>query len=349
MRNAGIGKTGTCFCYMNNSKKVKNIAKMYSKLLRRSCFIIKLSNIVKEAYCMKINKRKFKEGLAYHIMVLPMFIMFTLFVIYPFCSTIFYSFTDYSSSKLFDYEFVGLENYMGVFESANQIDTIVHTLKYAAIITVVQTLVALVLALALTVKFKTNNFLRTIFFFPAVLSPLVVGYLWSFLFSTSAYGPINNILESLGLDKINFFGDPDIALYSVLFTQVWQWAGYSMVIIIANLKSIDQSLYEVSAIDGASKVQQFFHITLPMLYPSMNVLIVTGIIGGLKVYDIIVSTTGGGPFYATTTIVQSIISQAIGGGQYGLGAALSVVFLLIILTLTQLVTKILNKWEEAIN
>lgn len=298
---------------------------------------------------MKINKRKFREGIAYHIMVLPMFIMFTLFVIYPFCSTIFYSFTDYSSSRLFDYEFVGLKNYMGVFESANQIDTIVHTLKYAAIITVVQTLVALVLALALTVKFKTNNFLRTIFFFPAVLSPLVVGYLWSFLFSTSAYGPINNILENLGLDKINFFGDPDIALYSVLFTQVWQWAGYSMVIIIANLKSIDPTLYEVSSIDGASKIQQFFHITLPMLYPSMNVLIVTGIIGGLKVYDIIVSTTGGGPFYATTTIVQSIISQAIGGGQYGLGAALSVVFLLIILTLTQLVTKILNKWEEAIN
>lgn len=298
---------------------------------------------------MKMNKRKFRESLAYHAMVLPMLIMFVLFIIYPFCSTVFYSFTDYSSFNLFDYKFVGMQNYLGVFESGNQLAAIEHTIRYAAIITVVQTLTALFLALTLTVKFKTSNFLRTLFFFPAVFSPLVVGYLWSFLYSTSNSGPINQLLQGIGLDKINFLGDPKIALYAVLFTQVWQWSGYSMVIIIANLKSIDPSLYEVSAIDGASKVQQFFHITLPMLYPSMNVLIVTGIINGLKVYDIIVATTGGGPFYSTITIVQSIINQAIGGGYYGQGAAFSVIFLIIILVLTQLVLRILNKWEEAIN
>lgn len=294
------------------------------------------------------KKRHFKRSLAYHTMVLPLLILYLTFIIYPFLSTIYYSFTDYSSSNLFDVNFVGLKNYLAVFDTQNQIDAIVHTLKYAIIITVVQAIVAVVLAVFLNKKMKTTNILRSVFFFPAVMSPLVVGYIWSFLFSTSSYGPINNILVSLGLEKINFFGDPNLALYSIIFTQIWQWTGYNMVIVLANLQTIDQTYYEAAEVDGASGIQKFFNITLPLLYPSMNVVIVTSLIGGLKVYDIIVSTTNGGPFYATTTIIQSIIGQAIGGGQYGLGAALSVLFLIIILLFTKLVMKFMDKWEEGI-
>lgn len=298
---------------------------------------------------MKKKGKHFKRGMAYHLMVLPLLILYVTFIIYPFLSTIFYSFTDYSSSKLFDYEFVGLKNYLAVFDTQNQIDAIVHTLQYAIIITVVQSIVAVILAVFLNKKMKTTNILRSIFFFPAVMSPLVVGYIWSFLFSTSSYGPINNILVGLGLDKINFFGDPNIALYAIIFTQIWQWTGYNMVIVLANLQTIDQTYYEAAEVDGATGLQKFFHITLPLLYPSMNVVVVTSLIGGLKVYDIIVSTTNGGPFYATTTIIQSIIGQAIGGGQYGLGAALSVLFLFIILAFTKVVMKFMDKWEGAIS
>ena len=122
-----------------------------------------------------------------------------------------------------------------------------------------------------------------------------------------------------------------------------------MVIVLANLQTIDQTYYEAAEVDGATGLQKFFHITLPLLYPSMNVVVVTALIGGLKVYDIIVSTTNGGPFYATTTIIQSVISQAIGGGQYGLGAALSVMFLIIILAFTKFVMIFMDKWEEAIS
>ncbi len=298
---------------------------------------------------MNKKAKHFKRGMAYHIMVLPLLILYVTFIIYPFLSTIFYSFTDYSSSKLFDYEFVGLKNYFSVFDTQNQIDAIVHTLKYAVIITIVQSITAVILAVFLNKKMKSTNILRSVFFFPAVMSPLVVGYIWSFLFSTSAYGPINNILTGLGLDKINFFGDPNIALYAIIFTQIWQWTGYNMVIVLANLQTIDQTYYEAAEVDGATGLQKFFHITLPLLYPSMNVVVVTALIGGLKVYDIIVSTTNGGPFYATTTIIQSVISQAIGGGQYGLGAALSVLFLIIILVFTKGVMIFMDKWEEAIS
>lgn len=298
---------------------------------------------------MQKKCRRFRNGMGYHIMVLPMLILYLTFIIYPFLSTIFYSFTDYSSSKLFNYSFVGIKNYLAVFETKNQLDAIGHTLQYAIIITVVQAIVAVVLAVFLNKGLKSTNILRGIFFFPAVMSPLVVGYIWSFLFSTSSYGPINNLLTSLGLEKINFFGDPKLALYSIIFTQIWQWTGYNMVIVLANLQTIDKTYYEAAEVDGATGWQKFWRITLPLLYPSMNVVVVTSLIGGLKVYDIIISTTNGGPFYATTTIIQSIIGQAIGGGQYGLGAALSVLFLLIILAFTKVVMHFMDKWEGAIS
>lgn len=297
---------------------------------------------------MEKKRKRFGRGMGFHTMVLPLLILYLTFIIYPFLSTVFYSFTDYSSSKLIDFDFVGIKNYLEVFKAQNQIDAIVHTLKYAIIITVVQAIVAVGLAVCLNRKLKTSNALRSIFYFPAVMSPLVVGYIWSFLFSTSSYGPINGILTNLGLDKINFFGDPDIALYAIIFTQIWQWTGYNMIIVHSNLQTIDNTFYEAAEVDGATGWQKFRHITVPLLYPSMNVVVITSLIGGLKVYDIIVSTTNGGPFYATTTIIQSIIGQAIGGGQYGLGAALSVVFLVIILIFTKVVMHFMDKWEEAI-
>lgn len=295
------------------------------------------------------RKKQLTEHISYTSMVLPLLILYFAFVIYPFFSTIYYSFTNYSSMRMFEYEFVGLKNNLEVFQTQNKLGAIANTVKYAVIITVFQTLFALPLAIALNSRLKTRNILRSIFFFPAVLSPIVVGYLWSFLYTTSAYGPINNILRSLGMQEINFLGDPGIALYSVIFTQIWQWTGWSMVIILANLQSIPEVYYEASKIDGASGLQNFFNITLPLLYPSINVLIVTSLVGGLKVYDIIVSTTGGGPFNATATIIQSIINQAIGGGLYGLGAAFSVVFFVIVLLVTYLIMLIMKKWERAIS
>lgn len=305
---------------------------------------------LKQKIGLKIKKNSFKEGMCWHAMVLPLLILYLTFIIYPFFSTIFYSFTDYSSSNLFNYKWVGLSNYLSVFDSKNQLEAIEHTLRYAAIITVVQAAMAVLLAVLLNKKeLKSKSILRSIFYFPAVISPLIVGYIWSFLFSTSYYGPINNVLISMGLKSVNFFGDPKIALYSIIFTQIWQWTGYNMVIVIANLQTIDQTYYEAAEIDGASAWQRFLRITVPLLYPSMNVVITTSLIGGLKVYDIIVSTTNGGPFYATTTIIQSIIGQAIGGGKYGLGAALSVLFLLIILIFTRIVMIFMNKWEASVS
>lgn len=282
-------------------------------------------------------------------MIAPSTILYLLFIVYPFLATIYYSFTNYSNSHLFDYKLVGFKNYIEVLTSDLQMGAIGRSLLYAVLMTGFQLLFAIPLAVALTnTKIKGKGILRTAFYFPAVISSLIIGYIWSFLFSTSFYGPINNMLESLGLPTVNFFGNPDIALYSIIFTQVWQWTGWAMVIISANIANIPTTYYEAAKIDGAGPLQRFSRITFPLLYPSVSVVMISSLTGGLKVYDIIVSTTGGGPADSTLTIMGYIISHSIGGGYLGLGSAFSVVFFIILIVFTAILMKSLQKWEEAV-
>ena len=295
------------------------------------------------------RKIGWKNTLIYQVMIAPSTILYLLFIVYPFLATIYYSFTNYSNSHLFDYKLVGFKNYIEVLTSDLQMGAIGRSLLYAVLMTGFQLLFAIPLAVALTnTKIKGKGILRTAFYFPAVISSLIIGYIWSFLFSTSFYGPINNMLESLGLPTVNFFGNPDIALYSIIFTQVWQWTGWAMVIISANIANIPTTYYEAAKIDGAGPLQRFSRITFPLLYPSVSVVMISSLTGGLKVYDIIVSTTGGGPADSTLTIMGYIISHSIGGGYLGLGSAFSVVFFIILIVFTAILMKFLQKWEEAV-
>ena len=128
--------------------------------------------------------------------------------------------------------------------------------------------------------------------------------------SSSQYGLINSIIGALGGETLNFFKSSR-ALFSVVLTQVWQWTGWAMVIFLANLQSISPELYEASGIDGAGKLKQFFTITLPLMAPSVNVVLVTGLIGGMKVFDIIYSMTSGGPGNATQTVMMVMMKKVV--------------------------------------
>lgn len=160
-------------------------------------------------------------------------------------------------------------------------------------LTSLQTILALPLAVLLDKKLKTRNLLRAVFFFPAVFSSLIIGYLWNFIMSSSDYGLINNLLHQLGFGTFNFF-TANRALFSVILTQAWQWTGWAMVIYLANLQSISPDLYEAADIDGAGGIKKFFYVTLPLMCPSVKIIVVTGLIGGMKVFDIIYSMTSGG-------------------------------------------------------
>lgn len=297
---------------------------------------------------MKKKKLRAGElGKYFIIFILPALIIYLLFSITPFLYTIYYSFTDYTDMNPINLHFVGLKNYIKVLQTPVMLAAIKNSVIYAILLTGFQTLLGLPLAFILNQKLKSRNLLRAVFFFPAVFSSLIIGYLWNFIMSSSDFGLINNILHQLGFGTLNFFTSKN-ALYSVILTQIWQWTGWAMVIFLANLQSISPDLYEAAEIDGASGLKKFMYVTLPLMCPSVKIVIVTGLIGGMKVFDIIYSMTSGGPGDATQTVMTVMMKKGISEGFYSTGSAFGVCFFIIVLAISAVVTKLMGKWSEAI-
>ena len=297
-----------------------------------------------------VKKRKLRAGELgkyFVIFILPALIIYLLFSITPFLYTIYYSFTDYTDMNPINLHFVGLKNYIKVLQTPVMLAAIKNSVIYAILLTGFQTLLGLPLAFVLNQKLKSRNLLRAVFFFPAVFSSLIIGYLWNFIMSSSDFGLINNILHQLGLRTLNFFTSKN-ALYSVILTQIWQWTGWAMVIFLANLQSISPDLYEAAEIDGANGLKKFMYVTLPLMCPSVKIVIVTGLIGGMKVFDIIYSMTSGGPGDATQTVMTVMMKKGISEGFYSTGSAFGVCFFIIVLAISAIVTKLMGKWSEAI-
>ena len=297
-----------------------------------------------------VKKRKLRAGELgkyFVIFILPALIIYLLFSIIPFLYTIYYSFTDYTDMNPINLHFVGLKNYIKVLQTPVMLAAIKKSVIYAILLTGFQTLLGLPLAFVLNQKLKSRNLLRAVFFFPAVFSSLIIGYLWNFIMSSSDFGLINNILHQLGLGTLNFFTSKN-ALYSVILTQIWQWTGWAMVIFLANLQSISPDLYEAAEIDGANGLKKFMYVTLPLMCPSVKIVIVTGLIGGMKVFDIIYTMTSGGPGDATQTVMTVMMKKGISEGFYSTGSAFGVCFFIIVLAISAIVTKLMGKWSEAI-
>ena len=238
---------------------------------------------------MSTNLKKRSE-IPYVLMALPAVAVFITFFILPLVFTIRYSFYNWTNFSP-DVFFVGLKNYKKLFSDITIIGGIKNSLTYAFFTVLLQNLISLPVAVVLNTKFKGKNFFRATFFCPAVLSTLVVGYLWKYILSASDFGFVNQILNQLGVGTVNFLGNGKLALVSIIFTQVWQWFGWSMVIYLGNLQSISDDLYEAASIDGASTLRKFWHITIPGLAPAIKINLVTGIISGLKVFDVVLSMT----------------------------------------------------------
>ena len=297
-----------------------------------------------------VKKRKLRAGELgkyFVIFILPALIIYLLFSITPFLYTIYYSFTDYTDMNPINLHFVGLKNYIKVLQTPVMLAAIKNSVIYAILLKGFQTLLGLPLAFVLNQKLKSRNLLRAVFFFPAVFSSLIIVYLWNFIMSSSDFGLINNILHQLGLGTLNFFTSKN-ALYSVILTQIWQWTGWAMVIFLANLQSISPDLYEAAEIDGANGLKKFMYVTLPLMCPSVKIVIVTGLIGGMKVFDIIYSMTSGGPGDATQTVMTVMMKKGISEGFYSTGSAFGVCFFIIVLAISAIVTKLMGKWSEAI-
>ncbi|MDF2614174.1 MAG: sugar transporter permease [Clostridia bacterium] len=257
--------------------------------------------------------------------LVPALTIFTLFFIVPMVVSLFFSMTVWNFT---DFKFVGLDNFKMFFTEKSLNISIKNTLIYAVLTCGLKVVLGILIAVFLTSAIKTKNILRSIVFFPNLVSTIAVGITFSALMHPSK-GLFNKVLENIGVPAIDWLGNIQIALFSVVGTDVWKGVGVATVIYIAGIQSIDKTFYEAASIDGANSWKQFLNITLPLCRPAMNSVIILAFIGGMRTFDLIWAMTGGGPGFATD-VVASIVYKQYAAGFYGLSTAGNVVMFILI-------------------
>jgi raffinose/stachyose/melibiose transport system permease protein len=265
------------------------------------------------------------------LFALPALGIYLLIVIYPSVTGALFAFTDWSGVGE-ERNFVGLDNLRRVFTNDQSLSAVRHALALTVFIVVLQTGIGLLLALGVHVKVKSRYVLRTIFFAPAVVSPVIIAFLWKYLFNPDEDSGLNALLGATGLGFLqqSWLGDPEVALWAIGLTVVWQYAGFSMVIFLAALETVPKELDEAATIDGAGRLQRFRHVTLPMIAPAITINVMLSTIGGLKLFDQVFAITNGGPGYATEVPSTLIYKEAFVFGHYGYSTAVALVLALFV-------------------
>lgn len=262
--------------------------------------------------------------------LIPILLVLVVLYVVPMGQSIYYSFTNFSGYAN-DEKLVGFANYVAIFQDPSLLAALGFTIFYALATTVLVTMFAIPLALVLNQKFRGRNFVRAAYFFPAIPSVAVLGLVWGFILNPLGSGVFNTIIHGLaGLGPIPWLSDQTLAQFSTVAVTLWALTGWHAILYLAYLQSIPSDYYEVATIDGASAVQRFRYVTLPMLIPAITVSQLLLMTNGLKVYDLPFTLTRGGPGFATRTVTQSIIDNGIAQAQVGRASALSVLFLIVV-------------------
>lgn len=278
--------------------------------------------------------------------VVPAAIVYLYVVIVPSAQGVYLSFTSWSSSPK-PLALVGWDNYATLF-GGDAGQAAVRTLWLAFVVVVIQNLLGLGLALLLNEQIAGRNVLRTIIFAPLVVSSLVVGYLFKYLFGAPNIGGINSVLGALGLKQVDFLGNPSTAMWIIVVAIIWQFTGSTMVIYLAGLQGVPEEVQEAATLDGASYWQRFWYITRPLLAPAITVNLMLGLIGGLKIFDQIFAITAGGPANLTHTISTLLYRYYSQFGQYGKAVALATVLAVAVGVLSFIQFTVLRRQEKAL-
>ncbi len=257
--------------------------------------------------------------------LLPAMIIFVGLFLLPMVASLFFSLTVWNFK---DYTFVGLDNFKMFFTERSLNIGIKNTLIYAFLTCTLKVILAFFIAIFLTSSIKTKHFLRSVIFFPNLISTIAVGITFSALMHPSK-GLFNKVLDVFGIEAINWLGSTKLALYSIIGTDVWKGVGVATVIYIAGIQAIDRNYYEAASIDGASKWDQLKYITFPLCRSAMNSIIILAFVGGMRSFDLIWAMTGGGPGFATD-VVASIVYKQYAAGFYGLSTAGNVIMFVMI-------------------
>ncbi|UAL51537.1 sugar ABC transporter permease [Bacillus sp. CMF21] len=265
-------------------------------------------------------------------MYLPALFAVSFFILYPFLNGLKISFTNWNGfSQTYDY--VGFSQYLRMLQDPDTWLIVKNTLLYGLGSTFFQNIIGLLYALLLNQSIKMRSITRTIIYLPVIISPLIMGYIWYFFFSFQG-GALNDVLVFLGLDKINALADPAINTWIIVFVNTYQFVGVAMIIYLAGLQSISKDFYEAAQIDGASSLQQFKNITLPLLMPSITINMVLNIIGGLKLFDVIVALTNGGPGNASQSMSTFMYDLYFNRQDAGYAATQGILMAVIILVIS---------------
>lgn len=272
-----------------------------------------------------------------YLLIAPSMLLFLVFVLIPVIRIIYLSFTDYT--MLQPPVWTGGANYMKLAHDPVFGRAVTNTAWYWLGTVLPSMVIGLVLAALLTVRLKGLAAFRALIYLPGVLSSVAVAMTWLWLLDPLK-GPVNRVLSLLGMAGKNWLQSPDTSLGSVIVIGVWTGMGFAMIVLLGGIQSIPDSLYEAAALDGASGISQFTHITLPLLQPILLFLFIVSTIRSFQVFDLVYILTGGGPANSSTTIVTQIVGASFQDYRMGYASAMAVVLLAATMAITLLQYKL---------
>ncbi|WP_276356387.1 carbohydrate ABC transporter permease [Cohnella caldifontis] len=278
-------------------------------------------------------KTTLKNPYVYLGFVLPTIALYFLFFIYPMLTSAVYGFTDWNG--LDRRNFIGFDNFANAFGDADFQHSMYNNLYFIVFSVFVQIPLIVVFSLLISGVKRLQGFYKTTVFLPSILSTSVIGILWGYIYNPDV-GLIASILKIFGAEPIYWLGESKWAMFAILITNAWQWMGFYIVLILAAILAIPKEIDEAARIDGASGAQRAWYLTVPLIRPVINVVVMLSIAGALRVVDIVLVMTDGGPAGATDVMASYMVSKAIKFGDYGYGTALSIIIFAFALLLTAL-------------
>ena len=267
-----------------------------------------------------------------YLFVMPVVLLLLVFRIFPMIAAFVCSFFD-MDMFLVGKGFVGFDNFAEAFGDKRLWNGLWVTLKFTMVEVPLQMLIGLALAGLLTKNRLRNRFFRGVYFMPIVCSATAVAIMWR-MFLHSNVGMMTYWLECIGIKGVNFLNTPGLTFYVIVFMSVWRSFGISTVIFLSAMQNVPRELYESAELDGCPKIRQFFSITLPLIRETIAFVLITRLIGSLQIFDLVLTTTEGGPNYTTETLVYYTYVRAFSNNRMGYGSAVSMFLFAIILVIT---------------
>jgi multiple sugar transport system permease protein len=281
-----------------------------------------------------------KKKLLPYLLVSPYLVFVLVFVMFPVCFCFFLTFHKWNI--IAPMHFIGIANYTRLFHDRLFWKAIGNTLKFLLLHIPLQLIVSLLLAQLLNQKIKAISFFRASFFLPVIVSGVVITILWQQLFAFDS-GMINRVLATIGLPKTGWLINPDIAIYSIAVMATWKNVGLYVILFLVGLQTVPPQYYEAAKMEGATRWQQFWHITLPMINPTIFMVVVLSTIGGFSLFIEPYIMTGGGPLNQTLSAVLYIYKQAFQYYNMGYSATLGFFYAMMIMTVVILQKKFIEK------